>query len=160
MTFFAKDRDEIFEIEKSKLLKSMGQGVKTVEFIMYTGNRIRFIEAKESAPNSDNKEDFDEYIEMVFEKFVHSMDLFFAVLLNRKEDNHAEVSERIKFADMKTTNIILLLVIKSHPDKALLPITEALKRSLRRHMKTWNLDVLAINYETALKWKLVKKAAT
>ena len=48
-------------IEKSIFLNKLGNGVKTVEFLtLMPGKKLYFVEAKSSAPNPSNKDDFNE----------------------------------------------------------------------------------------------------
>ena len=157
ITFLANSKDDVFEIEKSQMYKTMGQGVKTVEFIIYTGTRLRFIEAKKSV-RTESKKDFKKYIDDICSKFAHSLDLFFAIMLGRKEDTFSEIPDKIKAVKIKCINIVLLLVIKECHKKYLTHITEELNRKLKRHRKTWNLEARAIHHETAVEWKLAKEA--
>jgi hypothetical protein len=162
MDFFIKDNDEVFEIEKSKIYKSMGKGIKTVEFILRRGNRLRFVEAKDKGafPNPINKIKYDEEINAICEKFAHSLDLFFAIILKRKKDECQEMPELMLNTDIAAIDIILLLVINGYRNKEwLTKISEELTRKLQRQIKTWNLIVGTINDETAMEWGLTKKVA-
>ena len=151
MTFMAAHEDDFFKIETSKVLTAMGEGVQTVEFIIYTGTQLRLVEAKTTIRESN--------IEDICNKFIHSLDLFFAIMLGRKEDTFSEIPDKIKTVDIKHINIVLLLVIKEcHKKNDLTPITEKLNRNLKRHRKTWNLEAKAIDHKTAVDWKLAKEA--
>ena len=51
------ESEDLFPIESSNLLKSLGKGIKTVEFItLKQKDNIIFVEAKTGCPNPQNKE--------------------------------------------------------------------------------------------------------
>ena len=65
------DEKDLFHIEKSELYKSLGEGLKTVEFILRasaTEQGIVFVEAKSNGSNPENK-DTSEEKRKKFEKF-------------------------------------------------------------------------------------------
>ena len=52
MSFGEFQEENLFHIEKSKIYKNLGDGIKTVEFILrYDEKSIVFLEAKKSYPN-------------------------------------------------------------------------------------------------------------
>ena len=65
-----EDRD-LFLIEKSEIFRSLGEGIKTVEFIVKRDDRlVIFLEAKTSCPNENNRNEsaekakkFEEYFQ-------------------------------------------------------------------------------------------------
>lgn len=95
---FNAAHDDSFYIEKSDLYNSfIPLGVKTVEFLWLKNSEILlFIEAKSSFSNPNKVNDFNKNIEDICEKFTHSIDLFFAVLLKRLEDKVNEIPLAIK----------------------------------------------------------------
>lgn len=55
MKFGSFSEMDLFEIEKSQLLKKLGKGIKSVEFILLNKKRnIIFLEAKKTCPNENN----------------------------------------------------------------------------------------------------------
>lgn len=76
MNFGNFDEKNLFEIENSSLLKKLGAGIKTVEFILLkSGNSIIFLEAKKTCPNEKNmretskkEEKFEQYYNSIVEK--------------------------------------------------------------------------------------------
>lgn len=55
MNFGKFDEENLFHIEDSKIYKNLGDGIKTVEFILkYSESSILFLEAKKSCPNAAN----------------------------------------------------------------------------------------------------------
>ena len=69
MSFGEFQEENLFHIEKSKIYKNLGDGIKTVEFILrYDEKSIVFLEAKKSCPNvakryenEKKSEKFEEY---------------------------------------------------------------------------------------------------
>ena len=85
------EKGTTFYIEKSRFLKGLGDGVRTVEFLSLAPVRkLLFIEAKSSAPNPDNKGDFNKYCEDLLEKVQHSIDLFASKELEVNKDIEKE----------------------------------------------------------------------
>lgn len=156
MRFGPFDEADIFLIEKSQLYKSLGKNIKSVEFVLCQQmNAICFIEAKSSSPKPHNHEDFDVFINELYEKFVHSIDLFFSIILKRKEDKDGEMPSRFHGAEYVCIAIKLILVINGHETGWLSPINDALKKKLKRQIKTWNLTVAVLNNQLAYKNQLI-----
>ena len=62
MTFGPFQEDQIYWIEKASAYKSLGQGIKSVEFVYKkNADKLFFIEAKSSSPNP-LRESIDNYI--------------------------------------------------------------------------------------------------
>ena len=83
--------DDLFYIEESDLYKSLGTGIKTVEFIVLDQkDTIIFLEAKTGCPNPQNKEmggekteKFVEFYNDISEKFIDSLQIYIAGLLEK-----------------------------------------------------------------------------
>lgn len=156
MRFGPFDEADIFLIEKTQLYKSMGENIKAVEFVLCQPMKaICFIEAKSSSPKPHNHKDFDEFILELYEKFVHSIDLFFSIILKRKEDKDGEMPSCFHGAEYACISIKLILVINGHEIRWLSPISDALKKKLKRQIKTWNLTVAVLNNQLAYKNQLI-----
>jgi hypothetical protein len=146
MIFGEYEENKVFHIEKSALYKSLGKSINTVEFILYNDPKnIFIIEAKSSSPKPDNHEDFKSFITEIHNKFVHSIDIFFALILRRLEDINKEMPESFKTIDYTIINIKFLLIINGHGKNDLWPIRDALKKVLYRQIKTWRIDITVIN---------------
>lgn len=139
----------LFYVEKSTIYQSLGDGIRTVEFALYKDNVILIIESKSSSPKPNNLYDFDAFINEIYEKFFHSIDLYFAIVLGRLDDNKKDMPDNFKKADYSITKIKLLLVINGHKIEWLPPISEALRQKLRMQIKIWRLEVAVINHELA-----------
>jgi hypothetical protein len=153
MFFGEYSADDVFLVEKSAIREHLG--VKPVEFVLrYRTGEILLIEAKSSSPQPSNEIDFGEFIAEITEKFVHTVELYFAVVLSRLNDTKDEMPECFKSADYATTEVTLLLVIHGHKIQWLPPIKDALKSQLKRTIKTWRLEVAVMNHEQAFSYGL------
>jgi hypothetical protein len=118
-------------------------------------NAICFIEAKSSSPKPHNNEDFDLFILELCQKFAHSIELFFSAILKRKEDRDGEMPRCFHEADYARVEVKLILVINGHKIEWLTPISDELKRKLKRQIKTWNLKVAVLNHQLAYENQLI-----
>lgn len=118
--------DSFFAIENSELHKYMGEGIKTVEFVLLgKDKKIFFIEAKTSCPNGANKHEspeksmkFEEYYRDITEKFFDSLQMFLTAVLN-KTSNTEEIGKKlIENKDYSETDICFVLVIENATDPA------------------------------------------
>ena len=164
------DEKDLFHIEKSELYKSLGEGLKTVEFILRastTEPNVIFLEAKKNAPNPKNrdkseqqKKDFEKFYTGVPDKFVDSLGIYTAALLKRYHDI-SEVGENLVFNDLKDVKLTFVLVV-TNPEAQiewLAPIRAELEERLRRWMKIWDIDVVVLNQDLAKHWGIIKESA-
>ena len=145
-------------IEKSKFLQALGEGIRTVEFLsIMPGNKLYFIEAKSSAPNPDNKADFNKYCDELLEKFQHSLDLFVSKELGINKDFAMEFPDLFIRSEFAEYHIILLLVIRKHKLDWCSDVLDGLQRKTVALRKIWKLDVVVWNGETAQKRRFVSE---
>lgn len=150
------DEANLFYAEQSNIYNSLGENIKSVEFVLWKRNdHIIFVEAKSSSPKPSNQVDFDEYIDEVYKKFYHSIDLFFSLIVNRL-DARREMPLCFKQTNYAMARIKLIFVINGHKTEWLPPISEALTRKLRMQIKTWRLDLTVLNHELADNYGLLK----
>jgi len=154
--------DEIFRIEKSRLYKSAGENLSTVDFVLKHDLRnIIFIEAKSSSPNplGKNPERFEIFIDRVSEKFIHSFNLYCAAILGRFEKRSDLTDAFMKFSHAYVT-FKFLLVINKHRKDWLPPIQEALHEAFRQKMsyykKIWRIEPAVLNDEMARKYGFIR----
>lgn len=158
MNFGEYDEADLFYIEDSKIYKDLGSGIKTVEFILkYNEKSIIFLEAKKSCPNvanryesKDKEQKFEEFFSHVTEKFLASLQIYLAALLERFADI-SEVGTALQSVDsMRNIQMKFVLVIKDAVDVSWLagPLAE-LKARLLPIRKIWGIDVVVINEEMA-----------
>lgn len=157
LSFGEYDKTDCFNIEKSTVYKSLGSNVRVIEFILrHKNDEILMIEAKSSSPKPGNNNNFDKFIEEIGDKFAHSIDLFFSLIIGRLGDQETDMPEYFRTADYSVAKITMLLVINWHEISRLSPISEALRRKLKRQMKTWRLNLSVMNHELAGKYGLLK----
>ena len=91
MYFGDYPEDAFFSIENSSLHQSVGEGIKTVEFILlHRDKNIFFVEAKSSCPNAANKdesitkqENFEKYYKEITEKFCDSLQMYLSIVTGK-----------------------------------------------------------------------------
>ena len=155
MTFGPFQEDQIYWIEKASAYKSLGQGIKSVEFVYKkNADKLFFIEAKSSSPKKE-RENFDEYIDDISEKFIYSFNLWLTLYLQRRKDN---IAPDLLDASMKTNIFSFILVINGHKQDWLPPIKEALERKLMVERKIWNHKVIVINDSLAKTNGLIRES--
>ena len=164
MNFGVFDEADLFHIEKSGIYNSLGDGIKTVEFILkYHQNNILFLEAKKSCPNAANRNEteekeqkFEEYYASITEKFIMSLQIYLASVLERYQDT-SEVGENLKAIEqMKDVRLKFVLVVKNAEDVAWLAGPSAeLEARLLKVRKIWNIEVKVLNEELAKEYRLI-----
>ncbi|SUY45499.1 Uncharacterised protein [Clostridium putrefaciens] len=158
MIFGDFEEDKVFEIEKSKLHNKIGNGIKVVEFLLLRNeNELNFIEAKSSSPQptEQNVIRFNEFIEEISDKFIHSFNLFYSTILKRNKD-YGEMNNNFFKLDNSQTKLKFILVIKDHEIEWLLPISDALKKKLAYQNTIWKSEVIVMNDKIASNYNLVK----
>lgn len=148
-------------MEKSDLYRSLGEGVRIAECLLLRGNatQVWVIEAKSSAPQPGNAQDFGLFIDEVRDKFVNTLTLGVACCLGRH--SNCELPDQFHNVALGQVAIKCVLVIRGHEDAWLLPVQDALRKALRAASKTWNLgpNALAVmNEQGARKRGLVSGA--
>ena len=148
--------DNSFHIEEADVYKSIGDGIRSVEFVRVKGDMLLFVEAKTSFPNPnnpdiDNKARFQHEIDEICEKFIHSLNLFSSVAVGVSKDSYPE-----DFCKPKRVSIIFLLVIRNHEFKWCIPIKKKLDAELPHYLKKiWKPAVYVINQQKAAEQGLI-----
>ena len=157
LCFGVFEEECLFHVEKSQIYKSLGSGVSIVDFILCGKKQeILLIEAKSSSPKPGNQEDFDEFTNGIYNKFAHTIDLYFSLILKRLDDVRGEMPDSFRTVDYSEVKIKLLLVINGHKDEWLPPITNALRSMLKRQIKIWKLNITVMNDLQAYEYDLLK----
>lgn len=163
MNFGPFEEAALFQIEKSKIYKDLGTGIKAVEFILrYAEDSIVFLEAKKSCPNAANRyeseekgEKFEEYYASITEKFVASLQIYLTTILDKYE-NTSEVGTKLQNVhSLRDIQLKFILVVKNAKDVTWLagPLAE-LKARLLQIRKIWGVEVAVLNEELAGQYKL------
>lgn len=164
MVFGEFDEANLFHIEESKVYKTLGNGIKTVEFVLrYNENSIAFVEAKKSCPNAANRSEseekeqkFEEYYASVTEKFIASLQIYLACVLDKYEDVSEVGAELLNMKSLRDIQLKCILVIKNTEDITWLagPLAE-LKARLLQMRKIWRIEVAVLNEELARQYQLI-----
>lgn len=158
MIFGDFEEENVFQIEKSKIHKNIGNGIKVVEFILVNNKKeLSFIEAKSSSPRpvQGNVVRFNEFIDEISDKFIHSFNLYYSAILKRNR-NYEELNENFINLDNSNIEFKFILVIKGHKIQWLMPLSDALKDKLAYHSTIWKSKVVVLNDEMAKEYKLIK----
>ena len=152
--------NDVCNIERTSFYESfLSNGVKTVEFILIRNRNDKgkyiFVEAKTTFPNPETPASFDEGINEIALKFIHTIELIAAVLTGIHDDREEELG--IFQGGLKSRKIELTLVIANHKDEWLPPVSDALKRQLKAHKKIWKADIRVMHKQDAINNRLVIK---
>lgn len=147
MIFGNYPEERVFRLECSKTHQDAGEGVRTVEFLyLMKDDMLAFVEAKSSSPRKETSiERYNEFIDEILEKFVHSFDMYAASKMGRYD----EISGLIADGNDAELRYRFILVINGHQPSWLLPLKEELARKLLYHRKIWKSDVIVMNDEVA-----------
>ena len=148
--------DNALYIEKSDLYASLGNCVRSVEFVRAKDEKLLFVEAKTSFanpnnPNAKNVIRFQSEIDEVCEKFIHSLNLFSSVKIG-VSGNAFDCNLVLP----KSISLVFILVIQNHESKWCKQIQNRIKVSLPKYIiKIWKPVIYVINREIAIKRELV-----
>lgn len=164
MSFGEYDESKPFHIEESIIYKNLGSGLKVAEFILkYNKDSIIFLEAKSSCPNAASRfesdikaEKFEDYYSSITEKFINSLQIYLAALLNRFSDS-SEVGINLKsLSNMRNAHLKFILVIRNAKDFAWLVAPQVeLNARLLQYRRIWGIDVIVLNEELAERYGLL-----
>ena len=167
MEFGAFRKEDVFRIEDSRLQHSFGEGIKTVEFVLLKDNdKLLFVEAKTSCPNGENRyeskdkaEKFEVYFTDISDKFVDSLQMMLNVFLQKRKESADEIGFNITDKSIyPTLKFRFILVVKKAVDIAWLAgPKEELEARLLRWKKLWNVEVVVLNEELAVRYGIVLK---
>lgn len=143
MEFGPYQDEDIFQIEKSKLLNQCN-GIKTVEFVYRRKKNILwFVEAKSSAPinRPDNLTGYEEFVSDIAKKIVDSFNLYMAGVLERKA-GHEAISIQMKKLDYSKVIFRFFLIINFNKVEEKMPVmdiswAEGLKMDLEKRVKNF-----------------------
>lgn len=163
MEFGKYCEEDLFHIERSNILSALGEGIKTVEFVLKKNdNMLMFVEAKKSCPNPQNKEEsgekakkFEKFFSDITDKFYDSFQVYLASLLGRYDEIDEVGSSIREVEDFKKFEVRFVLVVKTaHLDWLAAP-KAILEERLFALRKIWNIKVLVLNEEMAVKYGMI-----
>jgi hypothetical protein len=148
-----------YMIEKSAIVGKL-QGVKIVEFVEANEtDQIIMLEAKTTSPQPGNKNDYDEYLSSVREKFQNSVSLLNAAKLKRLPTIYNELPQALKDVDYKDAVYKLYFVIKQSKSDWITNLSADLYRQLRPFLTCWNIpknNFIVVNEEMARNLRIVE----
>ena len=165
MTFGPYPSEHCFHIEKSALYTDIRQGVKMAEFLLLHADSDRpamlwVVEAKSSSPQPKNEPDFSQFIMEVRGKWINALSLVLASRLGRHRQAGTDLPGSFKTFDLSRFDVRFVLVINGHREDWLPPIRDALQKSLRPLVRTWNFaptSIAVLNDELAVKHHLISR---
>ena len=145
--------DNVFHIEKSALYgKLASKGVKSVEFVGVQDDKLLFVEARTTLPkpgddpSAENPLRFQEEINDICDKFIHSIQLFSSVKIAVNE-----ATLPCDFAMPEKVSLSFILVVKELGAKSCRRTEETLKANLPSYFKKiWRPRVRVLNHEDAV----------
>ena len=152
-----------FELLEHNAIMDTFRQLYREEFILkYNGNNIVFLEAKKSCPNVANRYEskekelkFEEYYGSITEKFISSLQIYLAAIMNRYQDT-SEIGDNLRsVSNMKDVKLKFILVVKNAEDITWLagPLAE-LRARLLKVRKIWGVEVVVLNEELAGEYNL------
>lgn len=155
---FSFHDDDLFRIEEDELITDTN-GLKACECVVLISEKVAFIEAKASAPNPANGQDFLAFIEDIKQKFANSLQLF-TEMKTKVHGEAAFLRLPINLQTETTTSDTyrIYLIVHGHCADWLIGLLDALKDAMREVVKQWNLrdsNIKVFNEEIALENKLI-----
>lgn len=155
---FSFHDDDLFRIEEDELITDTN-GLKACECVVLISEKVAFIEAKASAPNPANGQDFLAFIEDIKQKFANSLQLF-TEMKTKVHGEAAFLRLPINLQTETTTSDTyrIYLIAHGHCADWLIGLLDALKDAMREVVKQWNLrdsNIKVFNEEIALENKLI-----
>jgi hypothetical protein len=116
LTFGPFPDDACFPVERSPLYRGLGEGVKTVEFLLARKPKrgridLLFVEAKTTAPRTESHDQFEKYFADLREKMLGALLLFVGARLGRHGTAAREIPAELRTMSLRTGGIRFVLVV-------------------------------------------------
>lgn len=159
---------DLFHIEKSEILRKLGDKIKTVEFVVVRNDNqvLVFVEAKSTCPNAANRHKskekekrYEEFFHDVVQKVEDSIRVTLAAILGRYGISR-EVGQNMQglTALAKRPLQFVLVLTNTEIDISWLSGPKAeLEKRLLSIRKTWGLEITVMNRELAETYHLITK---
>ncbi|GHV21613.1 hypothetical protein AGMMS49959_11040 [Planctomycetales bacterium] len=143
-------RDDAFHIKISSAYRSVGEGIKSVEFIRKKDDALLFVEAKTSFANPQNPESMDKFnseINDICDKYLHSLNWLASVRMGVNRDKLPDC-----FSVAGEISLVLVLVIRTFKTEWCKPINAKLQQKLPSYFrKIWRPKIFVVSYDYAIK---------
>lgn len=154
---FAYDSDCGYRIDELQFYNQMKSKypIKDCDFVWLRGDKLWFIEAKNSTPNPCvNSEKIASFIDEIVGKFNDSIMLYYAMQLNLSKTPQSLLpSKLIPFRELETR---LILVVNGFEVKWLPPIQEKLNVECKKFRYLASVqDIVVMNDVLARKYKII-----
>lgn len=159
---------DLFHIEKSEILRKLGDKIKTVEFVVVRNDNqaLVFVEAKSTCPNAANRHENEEK-EKKYEKFFHdvahkiedSIRVTLAAILGRYGITR-DVGQNMQGLTALAKRPLQFVLVFTDPkveDSWLSGPKAELEKRLLSIRETWGLEVIVMNRELAETYHLITK---
>lgn len=150
MNFVSKNT---FPIEDSTAyLAIRDKGVRSVEFIRKTDDRLLFVEARSSIAHPDSTpEEYYKQIREIHEKHIHSLNLLSSIKIGVVQEQLPD-----SFNTSKSVSLVFVVVIRDFDLEWCRRVEASLNHLLPDYMvKIWRPLVMVINYDTAKRMQFV-----
>ena len=157
---FVFPEDILFRIEKSKFFKQK-KSLSSVECLYLRKKRLFLIEVKSSFPRAVNAEDFDENLNAISNKFLHSFELFLSHFVNVNPLFPEETPVKFIDYDFSKNEIVFVLIINcKRIEKHCIPnmistIQNAFLQRFEAHKSIWGVRFITLDHETAMAQKFI-----
>lgn len=148
-----------FAIERSRVYQKINpHGVSAVEFItLGPRDDVLFVEAKTSAPNEDDLEGLTGFVENICRKFIHSLEICYALLVRALPSNLDEgIPDALKDKLMDKPVIRLILIVNKLNPQYCAPLRDLLRKTLRAEERIWHMNIIVLNKEMAFKKHMIR----
>lgn len=147
--------DDLFQIEKSTAVDSLGECICKVEFVFHQelAKRVVFLEAKSSYPRKA-----DDFFQEIKSKMLHSLTIWFAAVAGRHTNIKPEMGIALQKSTMLKKPIHFVLVVPDMPSEHCIGATDKFRQCLNLERRLWNIQdnhILALNTEKAKKFGLI-----
>ena len=148
LTFGPFSEESCFYIEKSTLYTEIGEGVKTVEFMLVKRGKsgelhLYCVEAKQSVPRPGQAR-FEEYFAEVREKMLGALLLFLGARMGRFGTRVEELPTELRDVPLSTSDIKFVLVITTAHRDWLPPLNDKLRSVMQPTVRAFGIKSPAI----------------
>ncbi|MBE0469905.1 MAG: hypothetical protein IBX55_10420 [Methyloprofundus sp.] len=147
--------DDLFQIEKSTAVDSLGDGIHKVECVVHQeqNKHIVFLEAKSSYPRQA-----DDFFQEIKAKMLHSITIWFAAVAGRYPDIKTDIGANLQKTATLKKPIHLVLVVPNMPIEHCIGATDKFRQCLNLERRLWNIKdnhIRVLNTEKAKQFGLV-----
>ena len=116
MSFGPYPEGHLFYIEKCETYKAMGEGVQIAEFLLLRPREgqpssVWVVEAKSTSPRSGDR--LEEYIREIRDKLTNALALGVSACLGRIPAAEVELPPQFRALDLRTSEVRLILIIRT-----------------------------------------------